>query len=94
MQALDRASARSATSRHRPQLQDKNLSDDEVVVKTPPEKERDTIIQFKDLQNQTKTHIEKLTAYGLQLGRRAEDEGCGPEGRRPGGAADQASRRR
>ncbi len=43
------------------------MSDEEIVVKTPAEKARDIITQFKEMQHYAKTNIEKLTAYWLQL---------------------------
>ncbi len=40
---------------------------DEIVEKTELEKSRDIITQLKEMQHYSKTNIEKLTAFWLQL---------------------------
>ncbi len=40
---------------------------DEIVEKTDLEKSRDIITQLKEMQHYSKTNIEKLTAFWLQL---------------------------
>lgn len=43
------------------------MADEEPVEKTPLEKSRDIIAQMKEMQHYSRTNIEKLTAYWLQL---------------------------
>lgn len=43
------------------------MAEEEFVEKTPLEKSRDIITQMKEIQHYSKTNIEKLTAFWLQL---------------------------
>lgn len=43
------------------------MADEEFVEKTPLEKSRDIITQLKEMQHYSKTNIEKLSAFWLQL---------------------------
>jgi hypothetical protein len=43
------------------------MADEEFVEKTPLEKSRDIITQFKEMLHYSKTNIEKLTSNWLQL---------------------------
>ncbi len=44
------------------------MAEDELVEKTPLEKSRDIITQLKEMQHFSRTNIEKLSAFWLQLG--------------------------
>jgi len=43
------------------------MAEEEVVEKTPADKSRDIIVQLKEMQHYSKTNIEKLTAFWLQV---------------------------
>jgi tRNA(His) 5'-end guanylyltransferase len=43
------------------------MAEEEFVEKTPLEKSRDIINQLKEMQHYSKTNIEKLTAFWLQI---------------------------
>lgn len=43
------------------------MSEEEFVEKTPLEKSRDIINQMKEMHHYSKTNIEKLTAFWLQI---------------------------
>lgn len=43
------------------------MDEEEIVEKTPLEKSRDIIAQLKEMQHYSRTNIEKLSAYWLQL---------------------------
>jgi len=43
------------------------MTDPEFVEKTPLDKSRDIITQLKEMQHYSKSNIEKLTAFWLQL---------------------------
>jgi hypothetical protein len=43
------------------------MAEEEFVEKTPLEKSRDIITQLKEMQHYSKTNIEKLTAFWLQI---------------------------
>lgn len=43
------------------------MAEEEFVEKTPLDKSRDIITQLKEMQHYSKTNIEKLTAFWLQI---------------------------
>ncbi len=43
------------------------MADEEFVEKTPLEKSRDIINQLKEMQHYSKSNIEKLTSFWLQM---------------------------
>ena len=43
------------------------MAEDELVEKTPVRKSRDIITQLKEMQHFSRTNIEKLSAFWLQL---------------------------
>ena len=43
------------------------MADEEFVEKTPLEKSQDIIAQLKEMQHYSRTNIEKLSAFWLQL---------------------------
>ena len=43
------------------------MAEEEFVEKTPLDKSRDIITQLKEMQHYSKSNIEKLTAFWLQL---------------------------
>jgi hypothetical protein len=64
---MQRCSGRRNAPAHRDQHKETEMATEEPVEKTPLEKSRDIITQLKEMQHYSKTNIEKLTAYWLQL---------------------------
>jgi hypothetical protein len=65
--SLSSLSAAPADRGQRPHHRETEMAEEEHVEKTPLEKSRDIIAQLKEMQHYSKTNIEKLSTYWLQL---------------------------